>query len=74
MWGPLGVEPERAEVFAICIRERIPSCMRAPPEADTIRSGTRLAMASSIVRVSFSPTTEAMLPPRKPNSNTASAT
>ena len=23
-----------AEIFAICISERIPSCMRAPPEAE----------------------------------------
>ena len=48
----------------------MPSCMRAPPEADTIRSGTRLASACSMARVSFSPTTEAMLPPMNPNSKT----
>ena len=52
----------------------MPSCMRAPPEAETIRRGTRFCSASSMVRVSFSPTTEAMLPPRNANSNTASAT
>ena len=49
----------------------MPSCIRAPPEADTISRGTRLAMASSIARVSFSPTTEPMLPPMNANSNTA---
>ncbi len=54
--------------------DRIPSCIRAPPEADTISRGTRLAMASSIARVSFSPTTEPMLPPMNPNSNTATDT
>ena len=32
------------------------------------------AMASSMERVSFSPTTDPMLPPRKPNSNTHSTT
>ncbi len=48
--------------------------MRAPPEAATIRRGMRFWVASSMVRVIFSPTTEAMLPPRKPNSKTASAT
>ena len=60
-----------AEVLAICMSDRMPSCMRAPPEADTISSGTRLAIASSIARVSFSPTTEPMLPPMNANSNTA---
>ena len=28
-----------AEVFAICMRERTPSCMRAPPEAEVTISG-----------------------------------
>ena len=52
----------------------MPSCMRAPPEAVTMMTGTCLSIASSIARVSFSPTTEPMLPPRKANSNTQSAT
>ncbi|HEU5323428.1 MAG TPA: hypothetical protein VFX28_21655 [Methylomirabilota bacterium] len=39
-----------------------------------MRRGTRFSRASSIVRVSFSPTTEAMLPPRNENSKTAIAT
>jgi len=52
----------------------MPSCMRAPPEADTMRTGKRFCIASSIARVIFSPTTEAMLPPRKANSKTARAT
>ena len=65
----------RAEaVLAICMSERMPSCIRAPPEADTMRTGTRFCTANSMRRVSFSPTTEAMLPPRKPNSNTPTAT
>ena len=28
-----------AEVFAICIREKMPSCMRAPPEAEKTIAG-----------------------------------
>ena len=28
-----------AEIFAICISDNTPSCMRAPPEADTTISG-----------------------------------
>src|SRR5713226_1833194 len=60
-----------AEVLAICIRERMPSCIRAPPDAETMTTGRCLSIASSIARVSFSPTTEPMLPPRKPNSKTA---
>ena len=63
-----------AEVLAICISERMPSCMRAPPEADTMMTGTCLSIASSMARVSFSPTTEPMLPPMKPNSKTQSTT
>ena len=42
-----------------------PSCMRAPPEAETITSGVRRAMARSMARVIFSPTTLPMLPPMK---------
>src|SRR5712691_8040383 len=63
-----------ADVFAICISERMPSCMRAPPEADTMMTGRCLAMASSIARVSFSPTAEPMLPPRYAKSKAASTT
>jgi hypothetical protein len=63
-----------AEVLAICMRERIPSCIRAPPEAETMSRGMRFWMASSMARVIFSPTTDAMLPPRNANSKTARAT
>ena len=59
-----------AAVLAICMSERIPSCIRAPPEAERMTSGARLTMASSMARVIFSPTTEAMLPPMKSNSKT----
>ena len=38
---PLRLSDSRATtVFAICISERIPSCMRAPPDAATTTSGT----------------------------------
>jgi hypothetical protein len=37
--------------------------MRAPPEQDTMTTGRRSAMARSIARVIFSPTTTPMLPP-----------
>ena len=30
-----------AQIFAICMRERIPSCMRAPPEQQIKPSRTR---------------------------------
>ena len=54
------------ETLAICIREKIPSCIRAPPpEPETITSGSRCRVASSTARVSFSPTTEPMLPMMK---------
>ena len=37
--------------------------MRAPPEAETMISGVFRAMARSMARVIFSPTTQPMLPP-----------
>ncbi len=37
-------------VFAICINERIPSCMRAPPEAVTTTRGTASSMAAATSR------------------------
>jgi hypothetical protein len=37
-------------------------------------SGSRSASARSVRRASFSPTTDPMLPPRNPKSNTPSAT
>lgn len=59
-------------VLAICMRLRMPSCMRAPPELHTATSGRSSAAASSALRHSFSPTTLPMLPPMKPKSMTAS--
>ena len=50
----------------------MPSCIRAPPEAETMMTGNDLATPSSIDRVSRSPTTEPMLPPMKLNSKTHS--
>src|SRR5579884_226311 len=58
-----------AEVFAICISENRPSCMRAPPLAQKQTSGARSASACSAARVNFSPTTEPIEPPMKANSN-----
>ncbi len=52
-----------AEILAICIRLMAPSCMRAPPEAETIISGAFWAMERSMARVIFSPITHPMLPP-----------
>ena len=57
-------------VFAICIRERIPSCMRAPPEAVTTTRGTASSMAAPTSWQKRSPTTEPMEPPRKRKSMT----
>ena len=49
------------DVFAICMRLKAPSCMRAPPLAVTINSGSRRAVAVSISRVIFSPTADPTL-------------
>nr|ABP35368.1 ORF53e [Pinus koraiensis] len=47
--------------------------MRAPPEAHTIMTGRDSAVARSIRRVIFSPTTEPILPPMNLKSITPSA-
>jgi hypothetical protein len=57
-----------ALILAICIRLMAPSIMRAPPEQETITSGSFLAMQRSMARVIFSPTTAPILPPMKLNS------
>ena len=40
-----------------------PSIMRAPPEQETMTSGSFFSMQRSMARVTFSPTTAPMLPP-----------
>ena len=54
-----------AAVLAICMREKIPSCIRAPPLAAKITRGSFRRWASSAARVIFSPTAVPMLPMRK---------
>ena len=63
-----------ARVLASCMRASVPSCIRAPPEALTISSGTRSASACSAARVTFSPTTAPIEPPMNPKSMTQIAT
>ena len=46
------------DILAICIKLKLPSCIRAPPEAHTIITGRDLLVAYSIKRVIFSPTTD----------------
>ena len=60
-----------AQVLAICIREKMPSCILAPPDAENIITPHLLSDALSMSLVIFSPTTEPILPPMKSNSNTA---
>jgi hypothetical protein len=53
----------------------MPSCMRAPPpEPLTKMSGSMSRVAASTARVSFSPTTEPMLPAMKAKSVTPKTT
>ena len=59
-----------AIVLASCISAIVPSCIRAPPEADTMTRGTRSARAPSAARATFSPTTAPMEPPMNPKSMT----
>src|SRR5437867_10365382 len=60
--------------LAICIKLRMPSYMRAPPDAETMTTGSFNSVAFSTQRVTFSPTTEPILAPRKPKSITDSET
>ncbi len=63
-----------AVVLASCMSERVPSCIRAPPDALTTMAGMRSARAPSKQRASFSPTTLPMLPPMKRKSKMPMAT
>ena len=51
--------------MAICISDSAPSIIRAPPDEETITTGSRRSIARSMARVIFSPTTTPMLPPMK---------
>ena len=62
-----------ATVFGICMSARMPSCMRAPPDAATETSGTPRVIAPSHARENFSPTTLPIEPPMKAKSITASS-
>ena len=66
--------PRAALVFAICIREKMPSCMRAPPDALKMMQGIFSRSAVSMARVIFSPVAPPIAPPQKRKSITASAT
>ena len=63
-----------AQVLAICMSEMMPSCMRAPPEAETMMKARLKRRACSMARTIFSPVPLARLPPRKRKSMTASTT
>ena len=62
------------DVLAICISDSAPSCMRAPPEADTISNGIPFSAERCASRATFSPTTEPIDPPMKAKSMTARLT
>ena len=53
--------------------DSVPSCIRAPPDAEMTRSGMRSASANSAARVTFSPTTVPIEPPMKAKSIAHSA-
>ena len=61
-------------VLAICISEKMPSCMRAPPEALTVTNGAWRVAERSAARATFSPTTLPMLAPMNAKSSATSST
>src|SRR5687767_4396639 len=65
--------PRAPTILAICMSARVPSCMRAPPDAETMTSGRRSARARSAIRVIFSPTTLPIEPPMNAKSIAAIA-
>ena len=52
-----------AEILPICISERVPSCIRAPPDAEKMITAALFSNARSISRVIFSPTADPIDPP-----------
>ena len=69
--SPFSANRARAAlVFAICMRDKIPSCIRAPPLAAKRIRGSLFFPAYSMASVSFSPTAALMLPMRKRLSST----
>src|SRR5216684_1814867 len=52
------------DALAICISDSTPSCIRAPPEAETMMSGTRRSTERRVSRAIFSPTTDPLEPLR----------
>ena len=63
-----------AVIFTICRKATVPSCMRVPPEAGREIIGRRSAVARSTARVRSSPAATPIDPPRKANSDAATAT
>ena len=63
-----------AEIFTICKKAAVPSCIRVPPDAGEATSGSRSAVARSTQLTSRSAPATPMEPARKPNSQTAIAT
>ncbi len=60
--------------LASCMSASVPSCIRAPPLADTTTRGMRSRRAASAARATFSPTTAPIDPPMNPKSMTQIAT
>jgi hypothetical protein len=54
---------ERAQTFAICMSDRAPSIIRAPPEHDTMMTRLRSCERQFGGRAIFSPDHDPMLPP-----------
>ena len=61
-------------VLAICIKDRTPSCTRAPPPVTKATIGRSRRAAVSKAVATFSPTTLPILPPMNPKSSTTNIT
>ena len=63
-----------ALVFAICIKEKSASCIRAPPLAEKQTNGQFNSIAFSAAFTNFEPTTEPIEPPMKLKLDAATTT
>ena len=54
-WPEACRRPIASEVFTICMREMMPSCILAPPEQEKMISGSFSSSARSASRAIFSP-------------------
>lgn len=62
---------QRRRTLAICMRDIVPSCIRAPPERHWTTTGNLCSLPYSKARVTFSPSAQPSEPPAQAKGKTA---